>query len=263
MLRWLRAVVLSTAALSCLTAGADQPFCVQIGPPGDLPVDLFVAMNNGWLGARVIVRDQYHGKLVFQNLTTQPLQINLPTQLGARPVLAQQGFQFPGMNGPQSSGNQSSAPQAVGGNLSSSRGNNLLGAGPFSLAPEQVRIVDFPCFCLEQGKPNPRTAVKYELAPLDEVNADPRLPELLAEYARGDVEREAAQAAVWHAANKLSWDELAGLSRWIANGIESPQFNSHQLRRARSLVESAERQVAAKQAASKKQLATVAKPPRL
>lgn len=268
---WLfRAVVLSWAIMRCGSAEAQclWALCHAASPPNE-PVDLFVAMNNGWIDGRVIVRDQYHAKLVLQNVSDFPLAIALPEFLGARPVLAQQGFQFPGLSGQQGDGTpggglQAGLPQAVGGTPSSSRGNNnIFGNGPFNIAPEQVRIVDFPCFCLEHGKPNPRSAAKYELVPLDEVNDDPRLPELLAAYGRGGVDRDVAQAAVWHAANDLSWDDLAALSQRIAINAERPVFSAQQLRQARAWVESAERQVATKREATKKELAKVVKPPRL
>jgi hypothetical protein len=90
---------------------------------------------------------------------------------------------------------------------------------------------------LEQGKPNPRSSVKYELVPLAEVSDDPRLAEVLKANARGDVDREIAQAAAWNIANKLSWEKLAGLSQMIAINAEAPIFNSWQLRRARELVD--------------------------
>lgn len=267
MVRTLAAVM--AALFLCGTADAQYTISSRcFGPWLDEPVDLFVAMQNGWVDGRVIVRDQYHAKLVLQNVSAFPLAVALPEFLGARPVMAQQGFQFPGLSGQQGSdlsgnGIQSSLPQAVGGSPSSRGNNSIFGNGPFNIAPEQVRIVDFPCFCLEQGKPNPRSAVKYELAPLDAVNDDPRLPELLAAYAKGGVDREIAQAAVWHAANEMSWDDLAALSQRIAINAERPVFNARQLRQARALVESAEKQVATKNEPAKRSLATVVKPPRL
>jgi hypothetical protein len=259
MLRTWGAVL--SALVWCGTADAQSIRTQCFGPPQDDPVDLFLAMQSGWLDGRVIVRDQYHGKLVLQNLTTQPIAINLPQQLGARPVLAQQGF--PGLSGQNSAGG-GGATQAVGGSPSLSSGRNgFLGNGPFNIAPEQVRIVEFRCFCLDYGKPNPRSAVKYELAPLAEVNDDPRLPELIAAYMHDDLDRETAQAAVWHAANDLSWDDLAALSQRLLPGVERPLFNTPQLRRARTAVESIEKKLAAEKETVKRELVTAVKPPKL
>jgi hypothetical protein len=113
------------------------------------------------------------------------------------------------------------------------------GTGIFSIPPEKVRTVDIACLCLEQGKPNPRSSVKYELVSLKEVSDDPRLAEVVKAHARGEVDREIAQAAAWHIANKLSWERLAGLSQMIAINADAPIFNSLQLRRARELVDRA------------------------
>lgn len=210
--------------------------------PADV-LDLFNAIDEGSVQVRVIVRDQFHAKVVLENLTDLPVALNIPQFLAASPILAQQGF-FPGQNGPQGGttaiSNGSSIPQSVGGSPSNSSSNtNGFPSGPFNIAPEQVRTIDLPCFCLEHGKPNPRAAIKYELVPLEQVNDDPRLPGLLAAYRSGEIDRDSAQAAVWHAANDMSWDALAAISQRVAPNAERPYFNSVQLRRAKSLVEKA------------------------
>src|SRR5687768_10401303 len=153
--------------------------------PADV-LDLFNAIEEGAVDARVIVRDQFHAKVVLQNLSDVPVALNIPQFLAAQPILAQ--FQFPGLSNQQQQGPGSTAigpqggglPQSVGGSPqnSSSQNNPFQGSGPFNIAPEQVRTIDLPCFCLEHGKPNPRAAIKYQLVPLEQANDDPRLPGL-------------------------------------------------------------------------------------
>lgn len=225
--------------------------------PADV-LELFNAIEEDVVDARVIVRDQFHAKIVLENLTDLPVALNIPNFLAAQPILAQpilaqQGFFGQPGGGQQGLGttamsNGSSVPQSVGGPTSSrglSANSGFPGGGPvFNIAPEQVRTIDLPCFCLEYGKPNPRAAIKYELVPLQQANDDPRLPGLLAAYARGEIERDAAQAAVWHAANGMSWDELAGISQSIAINADQPLFNSVELRNAKALVDAVAKRTA-------------------
>lgn len=219
-------------------------------PLGDPPkpvdvLDLFNAIEEGAVDARVIVRDQFHAKVVLKNLTDVPVALNIPQFLAAQPILAQ--FQFPGLSNQQQQGPGSTSigpqggglPQSVGGSPQNSSSNSPFNNGgpPFNIAPEQIRTIDLPCFCLEHGKPNPRAALKYELVPLEQANDDPRLPGLIAAYRRGEIDRDSAQAAVWHAANEMNWNELAAISQRVALNAERPLFNSVQLRRAKALVD--------------------------
>lgn len=245
-------------AVFSAAASAQQAFCVRFGsqdngaPPAETaPTDLFVAVDRGSIQARMVVRSQYQAKLILTNQSAVPQLIQIPDVLGARPILAQQNSFF----GPQSGSGQSigssaaNAPQSVGGapQGSSSRGTTFgssifSGSGMnniFNIAPEQVRTVEIKCLCLEHGKPNPRSAVQYELVPLAEINDDPKLAEVLKSYGRGDADRDVAQAAAWHLSNEMTWDDLAALSQKIALNASRPWFSTHQLRSAKELVDTA------------------------
>lgn len=249
--------------ISAATVYAQQPFCVRFGPndnglpPGnDVPTDLFLAIQEGSVEAKMIVRSQYQARLILTNPTGQMQSIQVPDVLAARPILAQQQSSF---FGPQSNSGSNVgstgaiAPQTVGGSPQGSsnrssqnsgfpsmgNGNNI-----FNIAPEQVRTVEIKCLCLEHGKPNPRSAVKYELVPLDEVNDDPKLVEVLKSYGRGEANRDVAQAAAWHLSNEMSWEKLAGLSQKVALNASRPWFSTTKLRQARELVEQAQPQTA-------------------
>lgn len=204
----------------------------------------------------MIVRSQYQAKLILTNATAEPQTIQIPDVLGARPILAQQNSFF----GPQTGSGNSNigstgaiAPQSVGGSpqgMGSRRTNSNSGFpsifnggnmnNVFNIAPEQVRTVEIKCLCLEHGKPNPRSTVQYELVRLAEVNDDPKLAEVLKSYGRGEADRDTAQAAAWHLANEMGWDQLASLSQKIALNASRPWFSTGQLRAAKQLVDQAQ-----------------------
>ena len=49
----------------------------------------------------------------------------------------------------------------------------------------------------------------YKLVALDTFSTDPKLQALLANFGRGGMPQKVAQAATWHVANGLTWDQLA------------------------------------------------------
>lgn len=246
------AAVLAAAVQS---ATADEPIPGKNKPA---VVELFEAQQTGEIGIKVVVRDQHHARVIVTNQTKVPLSIELPAVLAARPVLAQGFFgngSTPGaFNGQQSGG--ASAPQAIGGPSSTSifanAGQNQNNGGAvFNIPPESVRALRLDCFCLEHGKPNPRSVHDYELVPLAEVNDDPALAEVLVRFGRGDVDRDATQAAVWHTANGKTWQELAAMSRMVALNASAPIFTRRQLDLAKQLASQAEKSAATKTAAAK------------
>lgn len=73
--------------------------------------------------------------------------------------------------------------------------------------------VKVPTVCLEHGKRDPNPRMKYKLVRLEEVNPDPRVRELCKLLATGKLPQNTVQAAAWHVANGLSWDQLAAMNR--------------------------------------------------
>jgi hypothetical protein len=49
----------------------------------------------------------------------------------------------------------------------------------------------------------------HRFVALDTFSTDPKLQSLLAALGRGEISQKVAQAATWHVANGLSWEELA------------------------------------------------------
>jgi len=219
---------------------------VQPSDSSAAPVDLFEAMKSGDIEARFIPRNAASGTVLITNKTEQPLAIRLPEALAGVPVLAQVG---PGINlgNGQNRGNNG----ANAGNQSVGAAINGIGQGPgiFNVDAGRARKLKVVSVCLDYGKPDPGPRIPYELVPLTSRTADRRLMELVKMLGSGATDQQAAQAAAWHLANELSWQELASKSRVKhIGGKAEPLFNASQLDRARQLVDAASR-LAAKPAA--------------
>jgi hypothetical protein len=63
----------------------------------------------------------------------------------------------------------------------------------------------------------------------------------------GGIDQRAAQAAAWHLANDMTWDQLAAKQIEHLNGQNEPYFSSEQLRGAASLVDAAVQRAAERQ----------------
>jgi hypothetical protein len=120
-------------------------------------------------------------------------------------------------------------------------GGGGMGGGQFNVAPERVGEVKVPCVCLEHGKDEPRPKMLYEIRPLDTLNADPRVYALLKAFGDGKFDQRATQAAAWHLANNMSWEELAAKEIKRANGTSYPYFSREELQAAYQIATAAER----------------------
>src|SRR6185295_20113096 len=84
--------------------------------------------------------------------------------------------------------------------------------------------------CLEHGKKDPNPRVAYEIKPIESFNKDPKVIELVKMLARGELDQHTAQAAAWHLANGLTWEELASkVGVKHLNGTTEPYFTQEQL----------------------------------
>lgn len=111
------------------------------------------------------------------------------------------------------------------------------GMGMFSVAPEEMVQVPMKSVCLEHGKPDPRPSMTYKLIPLKQQNSDPVLGAMLEQFVAGNVDQKAAQAAAWHLANHMSWQELAAKKIRHVGGVPpEPYFRPQQLAKAQELV---------------------------
>ncbi|MEE3220779.1 MAG: hypothetical protein VX257_10965 [Planctomycetota bacterium] len=206
---WNKLPFVATALLFCPLvlsatglAEADQPTAVP-----ENAVDLFDAMDNGDIEARLIVNDIQNARLIVRNMTKQPMTIKLPEAIAAIPVLAQ---------------------QAGGGGGG--------GGGFFNVPPEKVAKQDLNFLCLEHGTPDPKSTWTYRIGRIEEVTSDPRVVEIFKGLDHGKFGHEAAQAAVWHLQNDMQWEQLAAKQRRRLVGGNEPVFTRTQIRQAMNIV---------------------------
>lgn len=238
------ATVLAVLALSApaIAAGKKAPRSL----PGSQTVEFFSAIDQGQIATTVIPRDSRQLTIQVENNTDKPLSIRMPDSIAAVPVLAQMMMpgQFPGNNGLL---NNQQAPQGLGVPFGGRQGgNNLFQGGQpfnfpggplFNVLPGKVVKRKLPCVCLEFGNPDPRPRIPYRIERLENVTDKPGVRELLAVLGRGACSQKTAQIAAWHLANDMSWEQLAGLKRKLANGSIRPRFSAADLQLAKRVVE--------------------------
>lgn len=234
-----------TLGLSLILALFSSPLAfsaerdVRPHEPSAKAVDLFDAMKSGDIEARFIPRNAAAGTVVITNKTELPLAIRLPEAFAGVPALAQVAPPINFGNGPNRGNNGANAGnQSVGAAIN---GANQ-GPGIFNVDAGRARKLKVTSVCLDYGKPDPGPRIPYELVPLTSRTADRRLMELVKMLGSGETDQQAAQAAAWHLANDLSWQELASKSRVKhIGGKAEPLFSASELDRARQLVDTASR----------------------
>jgi hypothetical protein len=121
----------------------------------------------------------------------------------------------------------------MGGGGMGGMGGGMGMGGMMRVEPDRPRKVTVATLCLEHGKADPTPRMKYRIVRLSEVNANPEVAELCKALAQGKVPQNTAQAAAWHIANGLSWEELASKPRMISQytGIEL-YFSNNEIQNA-------------------------------
>ncbi len=211
-------------------------------------IELFDAMDQGLLNVNFIGKDATEANLIFKNNGPDPLNIILPKTFGAVPVLAQGlggvgggGLGGGGLGG-GGLGGAGGGGQGVGGGFGGGGGGlgggglgggGLGGGGGggggfggggglFRVEPDRPRKMTVATVCLNHGKADPNPRMKYKLVRLADVNDSPVVEGICLGLATGKVSQKVAQAAAWHFANGLTWDELVHKPRVISEytGIE-------------------------------------------
>lgn len=194
-------------------------------------VELFAAQEDGTLEVRFIPKNSSQATLILKNKTDKPLQVQLPAAFAGVPVLAQLvgggqggfGGQQGGFGGQQGGIGVGGGNQGVGGGLGGGglggggfgggglggQGGFGGGGGVFNVAPEATGKIRVATVCLEHGKNDPNPRIPYTIKPIEEFTKDPHVTELCRMLGRGEIDQTSAQAAAWHIANGLSWQELA------------------------------------------------------
>ena len=187
--------------------------------PNATTVNMFDGIANGDLGVKIIPKDSKEGRILIENKTDKPLSVKLPEAFGCVPVLAQPA---PGGGG----GNNAAQPAGGG------QGG---GQGMFNVPPEKVGQVKVPLVCLEHGKAEPRPGIPYEIKPLESVTDNPEVYEICKMLGTGQLNQRAAQVAVWHFNNGMSWQDLAEKQLRHANGTSEPYFTTAEIQGAMKL----------------------------
>lgn len=207
------------------------------GGPTDAPsgqpreVEFFAALDSGEIQAMVVPQSFSLLTLRVQNQTPNALTVRLPDSLAALPAARRRAQEQLLQHGlPPSLAHSYPSPQG------SSQGLGFSLAGPWadqragtpaastaiprghqdtqtprtwSLAPGEMVQLQVPCFCLEYGRPDPSRHIPYQLVPLQDLNRQPAVAELLQRFGQGSVDQRVAQLAAWHLASGVPWPMLA------------------------------------------------------
>jgi len=209
-------------------------------------VEMFQAMEQGLISVDYIGKDATVANLIFKNKGEVPLDIVLPATFGAVPVLAQgmmggmgggmggmgggmggMGGGMGGMGGGMGGmGGGMGGGQGMGGGMGG-MGGGMGGmgggmGGMMRVEPDRPRKFTVPTLCLTHGKADPNPRMKYKVVRLTEVNDSPVIAEFCKALSAGKVGQNTAQAAAWHVANGLTWEELVRKPRVISDytGVE-------------------------------------------
>jgi hypothetical protein len=210
-------------------------------------VDFFAGMESGEIEAAMIMSDATKGVVTVRNKTDQPLTVKLPAALAGIPILAQRrgGAGGGGMGGMGGMGGRNSGMGGMQGMMGGMMGGGMMGGGMmggmggmgmggmFNIAPEKVQKVKITAVCADHGLTDPSPRVPYKPIPAESYAKDPAVIAAVVLMCSGQLDQPAAQAAVWHLQNGLSWEELTqkiGIKH--VNGITEPFFSQDEVERA-------------------------------
>ena len=153
-----------------------------------------------------------------------------------------------GRGGMNSRNGGSGGNQSIGGGMGGGRGGMMGGGrggrgggGMFSIAPNKSHKESVRTVCLEHGKKEPRSSVKYTIVPIDSYTDNKTTQVLCSMLGDAEIDQNALQAAVWNAENGLSFEELAAKTKQ-EGGVNptTSYFNANDLEGAAALIEKAE-----------------------
>ena len=225
------AVVASTEA-----GAADLPVSTTARGGEPVAVDLFDAVDAGQVEARVVMQNAGEGTLVVRNLGNADLNLTVPETFGVQHVLPQFGGGGAGGFGGGGGGGGGQAGGGGAGGGFGGGGGAGGGGGFFSVPAGQIRRADYAGVCLEHGKPEPAQRMHYVPVRIEEVTTDADVQEITRRISiRGQFDK-AAQAAIWHLQNDMSWDELAAKMYDRVGVPDTPYFTAAEVRAARGIV---------------------------
>jgi hypothetical protein len=218
-------------------------------------VDLFDAMKSGDVDVKYVAKNSREGQLLVKNNTDQPLTVKLPDAFAAVPVLAQAVAPAGGNRGSRAGygGNKNNNQnQGTGGGGLGGIGGGIGGGGggAFNVAPEKVAKLKIDMVCLEHGKKEPNAHVPYEIRPIEEFTTDANVQELCKMVSAGKIDQRAAQAAAWHLANHMTWEQLMDKKIHHLLGGDEIYFTEAEIRAAMQLTDRAMKAAESRQQSS-------------
>ena len=195
-------------------------------------VELFAAIDAKAIEVSFVPKDSTEAKVTIKNKTGKPLNVRLPEAFAGVPVLKQLGAGGAGGGRNGAGGNGGGQNQSMGGGMGGMGGGMMgggmmgggMGMGMMNIPAEKVAQFRVPCVCLEHGKREPRSGVAYQIKPLETLTDKPEVRELLTAFGKRRLNQRAVQAAAWHLANGMSWQELAAKQTDNLGGINGPFF---------------------------------------
>lgn len=169
----------------------------------------------------------------------RPLVVKLPEAFAALPVLAQ-GVQAAAGNRGGNRSSDNNQNQSVGGGLGGggNRGG-VGGGGAFDIAAEETAKFKVDTVCLEHGKKEPNARVPYEVRPIEAFTSDANVQELCKMVGADNIDQRAAQAAAWHLANHMTWEQLVDKKVHHLLGGDEIYFTASEIRGAMQLTDRA------------------------
>jgi len=241
------------SALSAASRTRNRPISKPKFDPVAPRVELFQGIKDGKLSAQLILKNSRQGNVLIENKTDRPITVKLPDAVVGVQVLKQaagMGMGGGGMGGGgmgggggggggggQSSGGGMGGGGMGGGGMGGGMGGGGGGMGMFSIPPRKIVRLAYRGVCLEHGKREPNSRMRYKLVPVKDYSKDPGLAELLSLVARGRIATPIAQAAAWNLNSKMTWQALAAkrYSR-LGGGYHPPYFHLQHLIKAREVV---------------------------
>ena len=243
VLWWVAGVSIAREPRAGRTAKASPAPVATAASKAREPVpDVLEAQAQGLVSVRYIPNDSRSAQIIVTNRSRRPLTLRLPAAFAGVPVLAQGGM---GGNNVAGFGAAGQPQVAGGGGMGGMQGGGMGGmqgggGGAFSIPAEKTRVLRVVTVCLEHGKPEPSSRYPYKLTALESFSNDPKLAVVMESLSRGELSQKVAQAAAWHIANGLSWQQLAAKMIDHAGGDpDEAYFTPEQLLVAHRVVASA------------------------
>jgi len=262
-------LVLGVAAFSTGFALAEKQRPLKSSPydPDARTVEFFSGQQAEEILVQVTPNGASGGNLFLTNQTQEPLTVKLPAGFVGVPINPQLigmgqgnspfgsnfGNQGSGMglnsganngmatNGMQAfgggTGNQMSGMNGMNGSgMNGMNSGNSFPSGFFSIPAGKTLRVPYTSVCLNHGLNEPTSRTTVKLMPVEEYTEDPVLQTLINQVGTHPQHQHTLQAAIWHVANGMSWEQLARKSIGPVAVPGRTYFSPGQMTAAQSIV---------------------------